>query len=52
VFLIFKDAPPEKHVTAVQKDGKDWFPSNQFETKETSFINLYKQGKKKIVAIK
>jgi hypothetical protein len=51
VFVVFKDARAQKHITTVQKDGKNWFPGNQFETKETPFINLYMQGEKKIAAI-
>ena len=50
-FVIFKTAPAQKHVTAIQKDGKNWFPGNQFETNETPIIDLYKQGEKKVAAI-
>jgi alpha-L-rhamnosidase len=51
VFVVFKDGPVQKHVTAIQKDGKNWFPGNQFETKEAPFIDLYKQGEKKYASI-
>ena len=51
VFVVFKDAPVLKHVTAIQKDGKNLFPGNQFETKETPFIELFKQGEKKVVTV-
>ena len=47
VFVVFKDGPVEKHIIAVQKDGKNWFPGNQFETRETPLIELYKQDEKK-----
>lgn len=51
VFVVFKDVSAQKHITAIQKDGKNWFPGNQFETKETSFIDLYNQGEKKVATI-
>ena len=51
VFVVFKTAPAQKHVTAIQKDGKNWFPQNQFETKETPLIDLFKQGEKMVAAI-
>jgi len=51
VFVVFKDAPAQNHVTAIQKDGKNIFPNNKFETKETPFIALYKQGEKKMAAV-
>ncbi|MCX6252947.1 MAG: glycoside hydrolase family 2, partial [Bacteroidia bacterium] len=48
---VFKDGPVQKHVTAIQKDGKNWFPGNQFETKEAPFIDLYKEVEKKYASI-
>ena len=51
MFVIFKDAKSQKHITAVQKDGENWFPGNQFETKETPFIELNKNGENKVAAI-
>ena len=50
VFVIFKDTPAQKHITAIQKDGKNLFPGNQFETKETPFIDMFKKGEKNIAA--
>lgn len=47
IFVVFKDAPAQKHVTSIQKDGKNWFPDNEFETKNTPFIELFKLGDKK-----
>ena len=51
VFVIFKDTPAQKHITGVQKDGKNLFPGNQFETKETPFIDMFKKGEKNIAAV-
>ena len=51
VFVVFKDIPVQKHIIAINKDGKSWFPENQFVTKETPFIDLYKQGEKKYVSV-
>jgi hypothetical protein len=51
VFVVFKTAPAQKHITAIQKNGKNWFPRNQFETKENPLIDLFKQGEKRIASI-
>jgi len=51
VFVVFKDAPAQKHITSIQNDGKNLFPGNQFETKETPYIDLYNEVKKKVAAI-
>ena len=51
VFVVFKDDKEQKHVTAIQKDGKNWFPGNQFETKETPYIELFKNGENKVAAV-
>lgn len=51
VFVVFRDGPVEKHIIAVQKDGKNWFPGNQFETKETPLIELYKQDETKYALV-
>jgi len=51
VFVVFKDAPAQNHVTAIQKDEKNWFPGNQFETRELTCIEVYKQGEKKVAII-
>ena len=51
VFVVFKDAPDQKHVITIQKEGKDWFPVNQFDTKETRYIELFNQEEKKMVTI-
>ena len=51
VFVVFKDAPAQKHVVAIQKDGKNLFPGNQFEAKTIPYADLFKQGEKKVVSI-
>ena len=51
VFVVFKDAPAQNHVTTIQKDGKNWFPGNKYDTTESSFIDLYNQGEKKVATI-
>ena len=51
VFVIFKNTPGPLHVTAIQKEGRNWFPENQFDTKNTPFIEIYRQGGKNVAAI-
>lgn len=51
VFVIFKDAPPQKHITNIRKDQKNWFPGNQFETKGTPFIDLYKKEENRLASV-
>lgn len=51
VFMIFKDAPAQNHVTSIQKDGKNLFPDNQFETRETPAIDLFRQSEKNLASI-
>jgi len=51
VFVVFKESAAQKHVTGIRKDGKDLFPGNQFETKETPFIDVYKRGGKNFSAV-
>jgi hypothetical protein len=51
VFVVFKDAPAKNHVIDIQKDGKNLFPGNQFETKESQYIELYIQGDKNIASV-
>ncbi len=49
VFVVFQNAKPERHITDVQKDGKSFFPNNQFEAKDFPCLNvLLKEGKKSI----
>jgi hypothetical protein len=51
VFVVFKNTAVSLHVTAIQKEGKNWFPGNQFETRETPAIELYNQGEKNVVTV-
>ena len=51
VFVVFNDAPAEKHIIAIQKDKKPYFPDNQFETKETPYIDIIKNDGKKSVSV-
>jgi len=49
VFVVFNNVPAEKHITSVQKDKKSLFPGNQFETKETPYLDLFrKEGKNSV----
>ena len=51
VFVVFKEAPAERHIIAIAKDKKSLFPGNQFETKETPYLNVIrKDGKPSIEA--
>jgi len=51
VFVIFKDAPVQKHVTAILKDGKKLFPGNQSETRQTPPIDLNSKNGKKVISV-
>ena len=51
VFVVFKNAPAEKHITAIQKDKKKLFPDNQFETKEISYISAVKKEGKNSISV-
>jgi len=49
VFVVFQNAKAERHITAIQKDSKSFFPDNQFEAKDFPCLNvLLKEGKKSI----
>ena len=49
VFVIFKDSKSERHIIAIQKDGKSFFPDNQLEAKDFPCLEvLMKDGKKRI----
>ena len=46
VFVVFKNAPAERHISSIQKEEKSLFPGNQFETRETPYISTFRnQGK-------
>lgn len=51
VFVIFKKAPTERHIIAIQKDKKNFFPGNQFETKETPYISAFRNEGKNSVSV-
>ena len=51
VLVVFKDAPAEKHITAIQKDRKSFFPGNQFATKETPYISFDDNDGKRSVSV-
>ena len=50
VFVVFKEAKAEKHITTIEKDGKSLFPINLLDTKETPYIDaIRKDGKPTIM---
>jgi hypothetical protein len=51
LFVIFRDAPAQRHIITIGKDGKNWFPGNQFETKELPYIDVFKQDDKKFAVV-
>jgi hypothetical protein len=51
VFVVFKDAPAERHVTTILKDKKSLFPGNQFTTQETPYLDLFRKAGKVSVTI-
>lgn len=49
VFVVFKNAKAGRHITAIQKDSKSYFPDNQLDTKDFPCLSvLSKEGKKSI----
>jgi len=44
VFVVFKEAAPQRHITAIQKDKWNLFPDNQFESENTSNIATLRNG--------
>ena len=48
LFVIFKNEPEQKHVIAIMKDGKHWFP-DQSEAGETPPVELYRKGIRKVM---
>ncbi|MEI6142858.1 MAG: glycosyl hydrolase [Mariniphaga sp.] len=51
VFVIFKEAKAEKHITTIEKDGKTLFPVNQFDTKGTPYIEATRKDGKPTVVV-
>jgi hypothetical protein len=51
VFVVFKEAPAKRHITAIEKDKKSLFPGNQFETRDTPYINAISKDGKPSIAV-
>jgi hypothetical protein len=51
VFVVFKNGEAERHITAIQKDKRAFFPGNQFETKETPYISAVRKDGKSLVSV-
>jgi len=51
VFVVFKEAKSGRHITAIQKDGKNLFPEVQLKSKETPFLEATTVAGKKSVSI-
>lgn len=43
-FIVFRKAKPAVHITGIQKDGKSFFPENQFKLDSGKFIEMQKQN--------
>lgn len=43
-FIVFRKAKPAVHITGIQKDGKSFFPGNQFKLDSGKFIEMQKQN--------
>ena len=51
VFVIFKKAGAQRHITAIEKDGKSLFPENQLEARGFPSLDIrMKEGKRSITA--
>ncbi len=51
LFVIFKDGNAERHITAVQKDDKLFFPDNQLDTKDIPCLTALQKDGKKIISV-
>ena len=51
VFVVFKEAKVDRHITAVQKDGKNLFPEIQLETQQTPYLETTMDAGKKSATI-
>jgi hypothetical protein len=51
VFVIFKNDPPQEHITSILKDGKNFFPHNGFPAAETPYIEIERKGEDNITTI-
>lgn len=51
VFVVFKEAKSDRHITAIEKDGKNLFPEVQLEPKEIPYLETTINDGKKSVSV-
>ncbi len=51
LFVVFRDGLKTKHITAIQNNGKNLFPGNQFETRNNPLIEIFRHEGKSVAAI-
>jgi hypothetical protein len=51
VIVVFKNAPEERHIIFMQKEGRSMFPGNQFEPRETPYISIFRNHGKTSCAV-
>jgi hypothetical protein len=49
--IVFRKAAPKNHIVKIQKDGKTWFPRNEFTGSERSVIDITGKDNKTITTV-
>ncbi|MDN5288111.1 MAG: glycoside hydrolase family 2 [Mucilaginibacter sp.] len=50
-FIIFREAKQAAHIVGIEKDGKSFFPGNQFKADSGKYIELQKEGNSTLATI-
>lgn len=51
VFVVFNNSPAKKHIVAVQKDGKSYFPENQSYAIDLPYLDKFSNGTNKSFSV-
>ena len=50
-FVVFRNSVDKRHIVAIEKDGKSFFPENQIEAKEFPCLDILTKGGKESISI-
>jgi hypothetical protein len=50
-FIVFRKAKQAAHIVSIEKDGKSFFPGNQFKADAAKYIELQKEGNSTLATI-
>lgn len=50
-FIVLKKAAPKNHIVKIQKDGKNWFPGNEFSGVDKPAIDIIRKNNKTITTL-